>query len=115
MQSSNEEKDRIPAKQKPLQDTELNETWRDLLGLSGPRIEGVSEGTPAEEVEPLEGDPWGHLVHTQGMQVVDLQKVNLHDLYPVAGDDDVEHALDLMRESTGQLRALNEQARDKEK
>jgi hypothetical protein len=71
----------------------------------------LAEEQPAP-IQPLAGDPWSHLIQSQGMQAVDLQKVRLHDLYPAAGDEDVEHALNLMRESTGQLRALDKQAKE---
>jgi hypothetical protein len=118
MQSPDEEKNTTPTEQRPRQDAELNETWRALLGLqaSGQK-EKPQEGDPAAQVQPLAGDPWSHLIRAQGMQTVDLQKINLHDLHPATDDEDVEHALNLMRESTGQLRAMNkneQQAREKD-
>lgn len=127
MQSSNEdEKKRDPS----VKDTELSETWRALLGLRSAEhqeelgelealeelddLEGkVLEVDLAAQVQPLPDDPWSHLLHAQGMQAVDLQKVHLRDLDLAAGDEDVEHALNLMRESTGQLRAINERPEEK--
>lgn len=111
MQSSNEEKKNAPAKQDSQQDAELSETWRALLGLQSAQ---GTEDSPAVQVEPVAGDPWGHLIQSQGMQSIDLQKIHLHELYPAASDDDIEQALDIMRESTGHLRALDKQAREKD-
>jgi hypothetical protein len=109
MQSSNEEKKQPASGQGSQPDAELNETWRALLGLppSGQPEEAPADD-PAGPVQPLAGDPWSHLIHAQGMQSVDLQKIKLHELYPEASDEDVEHALNLMREATGQLRALDD-------
>lgn len=110
MRSSNEEKKNNPAGQASQQDAELSETWRALLGLQSSQD---SEEQPVVQVEPLAGDPWGHLIQSQGMQSIDLQKIHLHELYPAANDD-VEHALNIMREATGQLPALDKQAREKD-
>jgi hypothetical protein len=114
MQSPKEE-DKVARQQRLQQelerrlreDGELSEAWRVLLGLQpSEQQEGTPEVDPAAQVQPLAGDPWSSLVQAQGMQAVDLQKIHLHDLYPDASDEDVEHALNLMREATGRLRAL---------
>lgn len=114
MQSSNEEKKVAPAGQPSQQDAELSETWRALLGLQASQSGEGNSDAPIVQVEPLEGDPWGHLIQAQGMQSVDLQKVHLHELHSAENDDDVEHALNIMREATGQLRALEKQTREKD-
>ncbi len=109
MQSSNEEeKPEISRRCEPAQDPELSEAWRALLGLqSSGTKEGAPRVDPAAQVQPLASDPWSHLLQSQGMQPVDLQKIHLHDLHPTANEDDVEHALDIMREATGQLPSLD--------
>jgi len=111
MQSSNEEKKNTPATQQSQQEAELSETWRALLGLQSSTD---AEGNPTTQVEPLAGDPWGHLIQSQGMQSIDLQKIHLHELHSATNDDDVEHALNIMREATGQLRALEKRAREED-
>lgn len=114
MQSPNEEdKNNVPAEQRLRQDLELSEAWRTLLGLQpSEQPEGTPEIDPAAQVQPLPGDPWSRLLQAQGMQSVDLQKIHLHDLYPSVSDDDIEHALNLMREATGKLRSLNEKTKE---
>jgi hypothetical protein len=121
MQSPNEEnQNNVPAEQRLRQelerlrqDGELSEAWRLLLGLQpSEQQEGASEVDPTAQVPPVAGDPWSHLLQAQGMQSVDLQKIHLHDLYPEASDDDVEQALNLMREATGKLRTLSEKAKE---
>ncbi len=116
MQPANEdERKNLSAEQQQRQETELSEVWRALLGApSHESSEKALEIDPTGQVEPLAGDPWGHLLNAQGMQTVDLQKVRLHHLYPGASDEDIEHALNLMREATGQLRALNQQTGERE-
>lgn len=111
MQSSNDKEKKNTS---AGQNQELSEAWRALLGLRSSELDEALEGDTATQVQPLADDPWSHLIHSQGMQSVDLQKIHLHDLYPNATDDDVEHALNIMRESTGQLRAMNEQSGEKE-
>lgn len=106
-----EEKGKLPAgsEASPDQDLPLSATWRALLGL-----QDASKPTGEEivQVEPLASDPWSHLQQAQGMQPVDLQKIRLHDLHLHGDDEDVEHALNLMREATGQLPALKPETRE---
>ena len=102
MQSSENEKKRASAR--PEQ--ELSDTWKELLGENRP-----GTGKPIQPVQPLSSDPWNELLNAQGMQAVDLQQVRLRDLGArPQNDHEVEQALDLMRESTGQ-----QQKRDKKK
>ncbi len=113
MQSPEEEKKN--QRSADPQEVELSEAWRALLGLrpDGTRP-NAGEAEPTGQVQPLPGDPWGHLINAQGMQTVDLQKIQLHNLHPATNDEDVEHALNLMREATGPLQTLREQNKEQE-
>lgn len=104
MQSSNEDKkDAAPP------DAELSATWQALLGLEMK----TTKVDPATTVQPLASDPWSSLLNACGMQPVDLQKVHLHNLRTLANDDsDIEHALDIMREATGQLPSVKEPSKE---
>jgi hypothetical protein len=96
MQSSNHhDKQKVTPNSGSQQNPELSEAWRTLLGLSDQPAQ--ADGT--NQVQGVSGDPWSNLVHAQGMQAVDLQKVHLHDLHPTTNNDDIEHALDLMQEA----------------
>jgi hypothetical protein len=108
---SPEEKGKQPSAEEtgPYQDLPLSETWRALLGLQGAE---KPAGEEIVQVEPLASDPWSHLQQAQGMQPVDLQKICLHDLHLSGDDEDVEHALNLMREATGQLPAFKQETRE---
>ncbi len=108
MQSPKEEGKQKPAED-PQQDTQLSEAWRALLGLQD---SDKPEGDNTAQVESLADDPWSRLQQAQGMQPVDLQKIRLHDLHPAATDEDVEHALNIIREATGQLPALDKENRE---
>lgn len=110
MQSPKDEGKQKPAEEAgPQQDAQLSEAWRALLGLQD---SDASKGDDIAQVELLASDPWRHLQQAQGMQPVDLQKIRLHDLYPAASDEDVEHALNIIREATGQLPALDKENRE---
>lgn len=101
MQSSNEDKKR--AGKQPEPEPELSETWQSLLGKNGPGEIKTAGIDPTAQVQPLSSDPWNELLKAQGMQPVDLQKVRLQDLRTSAKHDpEIEQALDLMRENTGQ-------------
>jgi hypothetical protein len=75
---------------------ELSEAWRRLLGMETDAV--VTAGSGQEETPLVSGDPWASLVHAQGIQVVDLQQVHLHIAHRPMDEQDVEHALDIMRE-----------------
>lgn len=110
MQSPEKEGRQKPVEEAgPHQDLQLSETWRALLGLQDP---GKPEGEEIVQVEPLASDPWSHLQQAQGMQPVDLQKIRLHDLHLPGDDEDVEQALNIMREATGQLPVLDKEIRE---
>lgn len=109
MQSPKEEERQKSAPEAgPHQDPLLSETWRALLGLQ----ESVQPTGEETTVEPLASDPWSHLQQAQGMQPVDLQKIRLHRPRLREDDEDVEHALNLMREATGQLPVLKQETRE---
>ncbi len=80
--------------EKPLPQPELSETWLELLGASVPRRSQPQEETADEAAIPLlESDPWRDLLQDEDMALVDLQKISLH-----TADQDVERALQVMRE-----------------
>jgi len=105
MQSRNEHGKQPPATEPDLaQKPELGEAWRSLLGLQS--AQGTAEGQkvdPAAQVQPQASDPWNTLLHAQGMETVDLQKVRLHGLHSTARDEDVEQALNIIQEANGQV------------
>ncbi len=92
-------------KQQPAQEPgathnqELSAAFRALLGLAPTAREPVD---PYAQVQPQSSDPWSELVQVRGMETVDLQKIRLRELYPAASDEDVEHALNLIREANDQ-------------
>ena len=100
MQSHNENGKKQPGH---AQDADLSEAWQALLGSqSGARRTGEAQIDPDAQVVPQASDPWNALIHAQGMETVDLQKIRLHELHPTASDEDIEHALNIMQEATEQ-------------
>ncbi|WP_376797435.1 hypothetical protein [Thermogemmatispora sp.] len=85
-----------------LEELELSETWRQLLGLASQTEQGEERQgevpTPAEPVviEPLPNDPWSELVQTRGTEVIDLQR--LHASHEPLSEQDVEQALQAIQE-----------------
>ena len=83
---------------------ELSEAWRLLLGMEADAINRVptdpanTPGSTQEDAPLLTGDPWASLLHTTGIQVVDLQQVHMHTAQPPMDERDVEHALDIIQE-----------------
>ena len=67
----------------------LSATWLELLGQSLQRPEVASQ----ESIPALESDPWSSLLHAQGTEIVDLQKVSLH-----MSDQEVEQLLQRLQE-----------------
>jgi hypothetical protein len=51
-----------------------------------------------EAVPVLSHDPWNSLAHERGIEVIDLQRVHVHQAQAGAEESDVEHALDVMQE-----------------
>jgi hypothetical protein len=89
------------------QQLELSEAWRQLLGLEAqasplppsPGAVKASGMDNAEGVPVLRHDPWHHLIHEQGIQVVDLQQAHVHPAQTASEESDVEHALSMMQEN----------------
>lgn len=76
-------KEHLPAQ------SELSPVWQELLGG---RVNDPA--TPGEMGIPmLESDPWRELLREHGVEIIDLQKKHLQ-----MSDQDVEEALQIMRE-----------------
>ncbi|GCE14405.1 hypothetical protein [Tengunoibacter tsumagoiensis] len=70
----------------------LSEIWQELLGRRVPQVPSGEENLPV-----LEADPWSNLAHDQGVEVVDLQSVQLR-----ISDQEVEKMLQMMQEQAAQ-------------
>ncbi len=71
----------------------MSDIWRELLGNSHTQIEETSS-TDGEAILPtLESDPWGELLQSRGVEMIELQQLQLH-----MSDQDVELALQFMQE-----------------
>ena len=89
----------------------LSETWHELLGIhplenlvDGERVERV-EGVTASAVptglsEPSSfvEDPWSELLHAQGVEMVDLQRLGLATVHVSLSEVEVEQVLQIMQE-----------------
>ena len=103
----NDKSKQAEPEKKVEQQLELSEAWRQLLGLEvqasplppAPETVQVAGTHHQEGVPVLSGDPWHHLLHEQGIQVVDLQQTHVHKAQTVGEESDVEHALDIMQEN----------------
>ena len=86
-------KDSLPAL------SDLSSIWQELLGIqpadaTAQITPDEVQKTPDEVVIPsFDSDPWSALLHASGVEVIDLQKVNLH-----VSDQDVEQMLEIMQE-----------------
>jgi hypothetical protein len=89
---------------------ELSNAWRALLGIqvAGGQTDILSSLSPDEAqpdttmmdmISPIASDPWNQLLHTQGIEVVDLQRVHL----PIS-ESELEQALRLMQEQPAEGR-----------
>ena len=87
-----------------LDDNELNEIWRNLLGDCDSTLAGDTENVPENSARPpvpVVADPWGELLHAQGIELVDLQ--HYRPLYPQTiqisfSEQEVEQALQFLQE-----------------
>lgn len=77
---------------------DLSDAWLELLGQQNIGATCV----PNTSIIPaLESDPWSSLLHTHGVEIVDLQKVHL----PMS-DADVEQILQCMQDQSAQYPEL---------
>jgi hypothetical protein len=68
----------------------MSDIWRELLGNS----HSDTTSTDGEVTLPtLKSDPWGELLQSRGVEMIDSQQVHLH-----MSDQDVELALQIMQE-----------------
>ncbi len=68
---------------------ELSDTWLELLGRYSKDASATNDGS----LPSFESDPWSSLLHSHGVESVDLQKIHL----PMS-DSDVEQLLQYMYE-----------------
>lgn len=95
-------KKQTEAEPNPAHSTELSSAWHALLGAQfTPPPEDELRIDPAAQVQPQASDPWNTLLHTQGVEAVDLQKVHLHDLHAV-NSAEIEYALNIIQEASNQ-------------
>ncbi|GAC1390955.1 MAG: hypothetical protein NVS4B11_18360 [Ktedonobacteraceae bacterium] len=71
---------------------ELSSAWLELLGQ---QTDDTTPFASNSTIPALESDPWRSLLHVNGVEIVDLQKVHL----PM-NDQDVEQMLQLMQEQS---------------
>jgi hypothetical protein len=101
-----EQAPKIPADQQgaggesvDLDNLELSETWRELLGIQeGEREIRLPPGSDAP-LPTLESDPWNELVHAQGVEVVDLRQLHPDTAHAPLSEKDVEQALQNLQEN----------------
>ncbi len=75
---------------------ELSDAWQQLLGsrpLDAETLAALKESMPPT----LESDPWSALLHAKGVEVVDLQQIQLH-----MSDQDMEQILHIIQEHSAQ-------------
>jgi len=85
----------------------LSEIWHELLGTQplktlavGDPVEGgVTSDVPVES-SSLSGDPWGELLHVQGVEMVDLQQPEFPMAHVALSEVEVEEALQILQEQT---------------
>lgn len=84
-----------------LDDNELNDIWRNLLGASDSSHTNEAENVPEAVVQPLApvvADPWGELLHAQGIELVDLQQYRPQTIPVSFSEQEVEQALQFLQE-----------------
>lgn len=83
--------------------SDLSSIWQELLGIQpGDATAQITSDevpkNPDEAIIPsFDSDPWSALLHASGVEVIDLQKVNLN-----VSDQDVEQMLEIMQEQPAQ-------------
>lgn len=83
----------------------LSDAWTELLGIHSLGVQAVPNISAV--VPPLASDPWSELLHSQGVQVIDLQQVRAHTIHAPLDDIDLEQALHFMQELP--IRGTNEE------
>lgn len=84
--------------------SELNDTWRNLLGVNDGALAGDTEQAPENGTRspvPVVADPWGELLHSQGIELVDLQQCRPHRPQTIQvsfSEQEVEQALQFLQE-----------------
>jgi len=86
-----------------LDDSELNDTWRNLLGVSDGSLTNEADsmtGTMPQSSAPtpVVADPWGELLHAQGIELVDLQQHHPQKIHVAFSEQEVEQALQFLQE-----------------
>ena len=85
-------------------DSELSDIWRNLLGVYASAFAADTENMPeniARSPVPVVDDPWGELLHSQGIELVDLQQYRPHRSQTVQvsfSEQEVEQALQFLQE-----------------
>jgi hypothetical protein len=74
----------------------LSDAWNELLGIHSLGVQAVPNITAV--VPPVASDPWNELLHSQDIQIIDLQQMRLHTIDAPLNDLDVEQALHVMQE-----------------
>lgn len=83
--------------------SELNNTWRNLLGVSDSSLtneaDSATESMNQSSVSvPVVADPWGELLHAQGIELVDLQQPHPQKIHVLFSEQEVEQALQFLQE-----------------
>ncbi len=84
-----------------LDDNELNDIWRNLLGVSGSSPTTETENATviiAQSSAPVAPDPWGELLHAQGIELIDLQQYHPQKVQVSFSEQEVEQALQFLQE-----------------
>ncbi len=98
-QEAQQEQPAMPAPEVETTDVEqdqLSEVWRELLGLHAQQKEqreASGEATSSETIPTLNVDPWRDLVRSQGIEEVDLQQLRLR-----FSDQEVETILQIIKD-----------------
>src|SRR5579863_9410813 len=87
--------------------SELSDIWRNLLCVSASGSANDTDSTSsaigniAQSPVPVVADPWGELLHAQGVEIVDLQQCYPHRPQTVRvafSEQEVEQALQILQE-----------------
>jgi hypothetical protein len=97
----------------------LSEVWHELLGAQplealaeGDRVEGGVTADVPVGLSSLSGDPWGELLHVQGVEMVDLQQPEFPMAHVALSEVEVEEALQILQEQTVEEMARGSRERE---